>query len=714
VKCDRQQPCGACVKHNVDCLFNPIQPPRKRHKRVKVNALTEKLKQYEKLLQERGIDPGRPPKSPTISPDQETGIITHWKELQLRTPSSIEPETIRDSNASAAHSAASFQFVENSLWKRVVDESHADDMLEESSDLSDEEALNDDNGFVFGYRSRPRHPPPERIHQLWEIFVTNVDPLTKIVHVGTLRPAIHKAARNPDAIPRALEALMFAIYGCAVMSLGDEECRQCFAETRGRLFRRYVFATEAALSRAKFMGTASLVVLQAVVLHLLMVRDIYTPRTNWTLTGMAVRIAQVMGLERDGTHLGLSPFETEIRRRVWWQIKLHDFRTAEFCGLAKFRDMDIGGEQSTRWPTNVNDDQLFPGMSAPPVESDGLTDFAFFAARCEMSKFAAGRVATFRQQGKDVSQMNLDKSGNNKEEKRAVVNKLQELIETKYLRYCDPSQPLHLVTMLVARYGLNVVRFLTNHPRGWGSIEQTPLEERQTVWEVSLKLLEQHNMVQSNPFIKQFAWNAPYFRQWHAFLHVLDVLRAEPLKADAEKAWRLVSETYDNTPDMITNMRKPIHAAVGNLCMKGYDEREAALGSRNMYIPPTPNFILQLRQKRETAKARRETPLAKNVQPKKAGGLNDVNEELGRDEVSSHPESSMDQMQDLTINPPYPMSTELVSFQDPFDFFHEFDDGNLGIEMDDLDLLLAQDYNMKGSSEPMDWRQWDAWLADAN
>jgi hypothetical protein len=715
VKCNRQRPCSACVKHDVDCVFNPVQPTRKRPKRIKVNVLTDKLKYYEALLQEQGIDPKKLPDASVIEQYGRAHIETDQSELQLRTPSSIEQEPAHHSNDTpATNGPAPFKFVENSLWSRVVQESHdPDDTLDDSSNLSDEE-LNNDCGFVFGSCSRPRHPPPERIHQLWEIFVDNVDPLTKTVHVGTLRPAIQKAANNPEAIPRELEALMFAIYGCAVMSLGEEECQQRLAEPRQRLLHRYISATEAALSRAKFMDSVNLVVLQALVLHLLTVRDIYTPRTNWTLTGTAVRIAQVMGLERDGTHLGLTPFETEMRRRVWWQLKLHDFRTAELCGLAKFRDMNITPE-STKWPTNVNDDQLFPEMSVPPVESERLTDIAFFAARCEMSKFAASRVAALRQQGKDVSHLNLDKSSNDKKEKKAFAKGLEELFETRYLRYCDPSQPLHLVTMLVGRYGLNVVRFLSNHPRGWGSIEQTPLEERQMVWEVSLQLLEQHNMVQTNPAIKRFAWNAPYFRQWHAFIYVLDVLRAEPLKADAEKAWRLVGETYENTPDMITNMKKPIHAAVGNLCMKGYKDREDALGARNMYMQPTPNFILRLRQQREAAKARKQARSAKSNQPKDVGSYVIANPGLSQDSIPVHPGHTMEQMQDLTTNPPNFDQTRPANAQATFDVFNSFDDGTInGMEIDDLNLLLAQDYDMEISTEPMDWRQWDAWLADSN
>jgi hypothetical protein len=56
VKCDRQRPCSACVKHNAHCIFNSVQLSRPRHKRVKVKALTDRLRHYEALLQERGIE----------------------------------------------------------------------------------------------------------------------------------------------------------------------------------------------------------------------------------------------------------------------------------------------------------------------------------------------------------------------------------------------------------------------------------------------------------------------------------------------------------------------------------------------------------------------------------------------------------------------------------------------------------------------------------
>ena len=597
-----------------------------------------------------------------------------------------------------------------------------------SNDASDLEASDDDFNFVVSSqmkpKSRTRHPPPERIHQLWQIFMENVDPLTKVVHVPTLRPAIQKAASNIGTIPRSFEALMFAIYSAAVMTLKEDECMQNFCEPRKSLLSRYISATEAALSRAKFMGTTNLVVLQALFLHLLSVRDIYEPRAVWSLTGVAVRIAQGMGLERDGLFLGLPPFETEMRRRIWWMLKGHDFRTAELCGLAKFRDLDTGGE-STKWPTNLNDDQLYPGMPSLPAESNMLTDMAYVAMRYELTRFAADRIGSFRQQGKDPSQWNLHNSEIDKANMDGPLRELQEVLETKYVRYCDPSQPLHLMIMLLARTAVNVVRFLTHHPRRWASVGETPVSERQLVWETSIKLLEQHKMVQCNPQLKQFAWNAAYNLQWHAFIHVVDTLRTNPLITDAEKAWQLIGNTYENNPDMVFDTKKPTHVAVGNLCLKAYSARETASQNANICPPPTPEFILQLRQQREIAKAKGRARNSKGSQP--AGA--DSHGQADTQDTGPRPDASIiylsdtveltDLQQSITSQPPSLTQAGAVTEGDPFWFINGFDHSQVGNADDvlnmDLDSMLAQDQNLEDNTTPaITWEQWDAWLADSN
>ena len=529
------------------------------------------------------------------------------------------------------------------------------------------------------------------------MFVHNVDPLTKLVHVPSLQPRIERAVVDMQSTPKSFEALLFAIYSAAVMSLKEGECKQCFNEPRKALLSRYTSATKAALSRAKFMGTANLVVLQALVLHIISVRDIYDPRTLWTLSGIAMRIAECMGLQRDGSTLHLPPFESEIRRRIWWQLKMNDARTAEMTGLPKFRGF-FGEEHSPHPPANVNDDELYYGMPALPTESTRVTDMIFCVVRSEFPSLLRRFSAKIPQY--DMSSRMWDKYASKGDMKGTddLMTELEENLETKYLRYCDPSNPLQLMVMLVARSAMNVGRFVAHHPRRWASEEQTPESERQHVWNLSIKLLEQYNMMQSIP---RFSWHAAYFMQWNSFIHILDTLLARPLKEDAAKTWQSIDSAYESTPEMVSNMKKPIHVAVGNLCLKAWAAREAALKANGQPVLNVPEYIIQLRKQREEASNRRQ--LRRN-QDKVGGGR-------PGDAASGQP---MNTTKSITAPLEPNALPQLTNADQPQDsniaswYNDGVDDGLFGMPASMMDMdsyyMLAQNNNLEGTTDQyFDW-----------
>ncbi|CAK7214712.1 hypothetical protein SEUCBS140593_002283 [Sporothrix eucalyptigena] len=142
---------------------------------------------------------------------------------------------------------------------------------------------------------------------------------------------------------------------------------------------------------------------------------------------------------------------------------------------------------------------------------------------------------------------------------------LEHHLETRYLRYCDPSRPLHLMATLMMRCALNILRFMARHPRRQ---HQQTTEERLFVWRLCLAILDQQHMLQSNPHLRPFAWHAPFFQQWHAIIHVLDTLRSDLEIEQAARAWDLIEKTYSNNPEMLTGQaggKKPIHAALKRL-----------------------------------------------------------------------------------------------------------------------------------------------------
>lgn len=56
VRCDKQKPCANCVKAQVECRVVPPQPPRRRRKKPHERDLIERLKKYESLLAQHGVN----------------------------------------------------------------------------------------------------------------------------------------------------------------------------------------------------------------------------------------------------------------------------------------------------------------------------------------------------------------------------------------------------------------------------------------------------------------------------------------------------------------------------------------------------------------------------------------------------------------------------------------------------------------------------------
>ncbi|KEF63405.1 uncharacterized protein A1O9_01383 [Exophiala aquamarina CBS 119918] len=508
------------------------------------------------------------------------------------------------------------------------------------------------------------------------------------------------------------------------MSLKDLECKRFFGESRRSLLAQYGSATREALSRVRFMRTSNIVVLQALVLYLIAVREIYEPRLIWVLTGVAVRIAEGMGLQRDGTYLGLPPFETEMRRRIWWQLKMHDHRTAELSGVAKFQGVDPG-HHPPKIVVNVNDNELYPDMTSSPVDSTGPTDMSFCALRSEIGAFAVSHADKFVKIGGSGGLWNDYAPGGDTQEKDAFIEGLRGTLELKYIRHCDPSQPLQLLTSLFARVVICVGHFVSHHPRRWASIDKIPASEQEYVWDLSIKLLDIHEMMQSDRRLQRFSWYASYYTQWHAFIHVLDTLRATPMTKTADQAWQLVEATYENNPAWLSNIKRPIHVAVGNLCLKAFSVREAKMINEGKTLPSLPRFIVKLRQQREAAMIKRQ----ERSRARDGVHLSSIQEPPKANESmpSTDPDGSF--IRTLPTVPQYFPSQPDNHFDRPKDLLNssdafwygngeddrvpgQFNDGMIV----DVDYMLTQDTGFEESNaaqQGISWSQWDAWLADS-
>ena len=195
----------------------------------------------------------------------------------------------------------------------------------ESQDSGSTNSRQTHQEFLFGYSStmmtlRILHPPAKQVMTYWDIYCENVDPVIRILHKPTAKQLFALAARDHSELSKSAEALVFAVYFGAVVSLPAETCQRQLGIDRETGLRRYRYATEQALARAGFLACQELIVVQAFTLFLACVRRHDETKEVWMLSGLLNRMALGIGLHRDGVQFNLSPFQTEMRRRLWWQV----------------------------------------------------------------------------------------------------------------------------------------------------------------------------------------------------------------------------------------------------------------------------------------------------------------------------------------------------------------------------------------------------------
>jgi hypothetical protein len=477
VRCDKIHPsCTNCNKAGIECVFPGPGRAKRKTRKPQDAELLARLKKLEGVIQSLGAqveeDKGTirgPSVMPSIQGEleahREDGIPRNGDTGPRRRNSSIIDKQLGRLVINEGRS----RYVSNSFWASMGDEvlqsptqnicSRVSDFLqmaemrdildppssEDEEDISSPDQSNPGSshtshqGFIFGYSSmmntlRTLHPSPSQLFGLMLIFEENVDPVVKILHRPTTRSIIMKASSNTDTLSKSEEALLFSIYYGAVCSLTPVQCEKQLGEDKEQLSNRFRFAVEQALARANFLNSSSLMVLQAFVMFLICVRTQDDTRLVWSLSGLTTHLAQALGVHRDGTNFGLSPFETEMRRRLWWHICLLDTRAAE----------DHGADPSfteafydARLPLNINDDDISPETKETPKERQGTTEMTFCLIRFELS--AASRRMNFA--GPGPTPCGFKRPQKTLKERERMIEETHKRIDALYLQYCDMTVP---------------------------------------------------------------------------------------------------------------------------------------------------------------------------------------------------------------------------------------------------------------------------------
>ena len=608
VKCDKMHPCTNCNRAKIECVFpSPGRAPRKTRKSGdggRDKELLERLRRLEGMVKDMGVDGTVPPhESNGIDihrPDQskfhhdDSGLSASPTEIEVAHANGDTAHKLNDGEVHGTgwlgrshsdktryieeHQTGRFEnrfgrlviaegksrYINSSFWANLGNE--VEDLkgfLNQTSDEEDEDAApasapqytNAHQGWVFGFSSTnvdllALHPLPKQVNLYWHTYKDRVDPLVKVLHIPTIEPFILHAAGRLATLSKSFEVLMFSIYYAATTSATPEECLSRFGEEKPVLLARYRFAVEQALARANFLNAEEMTIIQGFVIFMICLRRNSNARVIWTLTGLIVRLAQTIGIHRDGTHFGLSPFEIEMRRRLWWQICLLDVRASEDHGC----DPTIIEQAfDTKIPLNINDVDISPETTDFPPERQGCTDITFCLIRFEVAN-------TFRRLNyvppgppRACSEMTSNATLQDKEQ---WIRDCHQRLEEKYLKHCDMSVPLFWVTATIARLMMSKMWLMVYHPfqreNGAAGLSE---ETREKLFITSLENIEYSILLETEARTMKWGWLFKTYMQWHALACLLSELCKHTHGDLVDRAWAAIEKTRDGrwSTDASTN-----------------------------------------------------------------------------------------------------------------------------------------------------------------
>jgi hypothetical protein len=179
----------------------------------------------------------------------------------------------------------------------------------------------------------------------------------------------------------------------------------------------------------------------------------------------------------------------------------------------------------------------------------------------------------------------------------AAIGEVEDLIETKYLRYCDIVNPLHFLTSAMVRSATNAVRLRARMPLLLK--DTSTLAERKALSTLAERILDMQSAIYSNPSLVKFRWQTQTFFIWDALLCVLRCLTDWGFYSPSElnRTWDKVAEVYSNHPELLKRGRT-LYVTIGNMTLKAWRV--------NPLPDPTaePPFIAALRARCEAVASR--------------------------------------------------------------------------------------------------------------
>ncbi|KAL2801795.1 hypothetical protein BJX63DRAFT_150698 [Aspergillus granulosus] len=605
IKCDRTFPCTNCLRVKAQCV-PANQIPRRRKRRFAERELLDRLRQYESLLRQNDI------KFDSLHGDE---VWEHDEcpsvEIDAESVNGNGQETVLPS-ANPQPSRSGYQA--KSFWK-AVNESPGPENADTPAPLDMNQSVVKQawdqvygtSDPLFGAQDvsldiSKLHPEPSQIFRLWQIYLDNVDPLFKVTHTPTLQGRIIEAIGNLKGVKPAFQALMFSIYCMATLSIMPYESDVLYGPPKNDMLAKYQSGCRLALIRAQFLRSDDRDCLTALYLYLVSLRCTTDPRTLSSMLGIAIRVAQRLCLHSEAACLEHSPLEAEMRRRLWWALVLFDTRIGE---MADYRTTNLTPLWDCKIPLNVNDSDLRPEMTTAPSVQGKSSEALFAVLRSELGDLLRNSSAHL---DFTCPALNIVTRKSNSGSGVSEIDSWEPILEEKYLRFCDPENPLHFMTMWMTRGSLAKCRLINHYSKhAPGHLTDA---QRDAASPHALRMLECDTVILNSPNARRYFWFMHFHFPFPAYLHLLQDLRRRPLGTHAQQAWAMMSNNFEARADCLRYVSPNLlFKTIISIVFHAWEVTDSAL-RQSGHSPETPKIVSIMKQwlPKETVNAAQDTP----------------------------------------------------------------------------------------------------------
>lgn len=582
----------------------PTLPAPKRPRRQPRAELRERLARCEELLERIKNSELESPASYTTH--SSTSPSPHVPNQQV---SCSEPiQQTKPPTAKILIDRGAVRYTDKWLWAAMAEEVFAMKALQEPELPYDDGHLQTAFGLTNdGFQNlslseeeefddlSQLQPLPSQMYSLWQLFLERVHPLTKVIHPPSIHPYLVDAICGTSSLPKNMQALLFSIFGLAALSLSEEEAWNMLGTDKDNALRRFAMGLRMALLRAQYLERPNLTVLQALTLYLMSLQGRYDSQETWILNSICVRMAQKMGLHRDGEVLGLSPFETEMRRRVWWQIAILDVKFARASGMRISR---LPPSTDCKMPTNIDDAGLDPNATEPFKDQQGPTEMIICLLFCKVGHLvltkpeyqealSQGEAVTFGSESDSGSEHQMDEFTN-------VIREIEKGLDETLEKFSYPEAgPIHefasdVKTVLSSRIS-EMGQSASQQPE-WGTEIITPSDN---LFKLSIMSIEQSVKLHQKSKGGGFSWSILFNLHYDIFSHMVGQLSLRTSGSLVERAWNLVPVIYSIHEEFF-DLSQSSSVSLANFVLRAWKMRSSVLRARLGSVPEVPDYIQRL------------------------------------------------------------------------------------------------------------------------